>query len=60
MKDSEKELIMTVAKDLTVKLMDKINYKIQPTAKATGLYENVADMYQFMVTKVSEVLSGLG
>lgn len=59
MQDSEKELIMTVAKDLTIKLMDKINYQLAPAAKATGLYENVADMYQVMVTKVSQTFLGL-
>ena len=62
-----KELVMLVAKDLTIKLMDKITYKIAPSAHkgeppATPLVlaNNVGDMFQVMATKVSQVLTDLG
>ena len=54
-----KELVMLVAKDLTTKLMEKINFPQEPVPVET-IVGNVGEIFQAMVTKVSQVLTDLG
>lgn len=57
--DPHKELIMLVSKDLTTKLMEKINFEQEPVT-VTTIVNNVGEIYQAMVTKVAQVLTNLG